>query len=83
MRVTNISGLRAHIKDYVDSVLDYGMPVVVNRGEDAVVMISLEEYNSVMATKKILSTDALYNALKKGLAEAENNEKIEVDLNTL
>ena len=83
MRVTNISGLRAHIKDYVDSVLDYGIPVIVNRGEDAVVMISLDEYNSVMATKHVLSTDSLYNALKKGLEESKNNETIEIDLDAL
>ncbi|WP_278702850.1 type II toxin-antitoxin system Phd/YefM family antitoxin, partial [Phocaeicola sartorii] len=48
MRTANYTDLRANLKDYIDSVIDDYDTVIVNRGNGkGVVMISLDEYNSL------------------------------------
>ena len=48
MRTANYTDLRANLKGYIDSVIDDCETVIVNRGKGSgVVMISLDEYNSL------------------------------------
>ena len=70
MRTANYTDLRANLKSYIDAVIDDYDTVVVNRGNGkGVVMISLDEYNSLKETeyikaKKILRTVTLYLRMK-------------------
>ena len=51
MRTANYTDLRANLKGYIDSVIDDYDTVIVNRGNGkGVVMISLDEYNSLKET---------------------------------
>ena len=51
MRTANYTDLRANLKSYIDAVIDDYDTVVVNRGNGkGVVMISLDEYNSLKET---------------------------------
>ena len=51
MRTANYTDLRANLKGYIDSVIDDCETVIVNRGKGSgVVMISLDEYNSLKET---------------------------------
>lgn len=43
MFATNISDFRSNIKQYVDQVLNDGGTVLINRGNTAAVLFSLEE----------------------------------------
>ena len=51
MLVTSISEFRKDIKEYFDRVTNNFETLIINRGKNSgVVIMSLEEYNSLMAT---------------------------------
>ena len=57
MIVTSISDFRKDIKNYLDRVAKNFETLIINRGKDSgIVVISLEEYNSLMATNHELSS---------------------------
>lgn len=74
MLTTSISDFRKNIKKYLDSVTENFETLIINRGQDSgVVVISLDEYNSLTATQHELSSkineerlDSAINKLKKG-----------------
>lgn len=83
MQTTTISGLRANIKHFVDAVIESGDVVIVNRGNTGAVLISLDEYNSILGTAGILSSPTLAASVRQGLREAEEGKGIEVSLDEL
>ncbi len=57
MITTSISDFRKDIKSYFDKVTDNFETLIINRGKDSgVVIISLDEYNSLNATQYELSS---------------------------
>ncbi len=57
MLTTSISDFRKDIKKYLDNVTDNFETLIINRGKDSgVVVISLDEYNSLNATQHELSS---------------------------
>ncbi len=57
MLTTTISDFRKDIKSYLKKVTENFETLIINRGKDSgVVLISLEEYNSLMATQHELSS---------------------------
>jgi antitoxin YefM len=57
MITTTISDFRKDIKRYLDSVTENFETLIINRGKDnGVVIISLNEYNSLTATNHELSS---------------------------
>jgi len=66
MLTTTISDFRKDIKRYLDEVTSNFETLVINRGKDTgVVVISLDEYNSLKATQHELSSRA--NELRHAL----------------
>ena len=74
MLTTTISDFRKDIKRYLDKVTDNFETLIINRGKDnGVVIMSLDEYNSLNATYHELSSktnekrlDSAIEKLKKG-----------------
>jgi antitoxin YefM len=74
MLTTSISAFRKDIKRYLDRVTKNFETLIINRGKDnGVVIISLDEYNSLTATQHELSSrvnearlDSAIEKLKKG-----------------
>ncbi len=74
MLTTTISDFRKDIKKYLDNVTKNFETLIINRGKDnGVVIISLQEYNSLHATQHELSSktnekrlDSAIDKLKKG-----------------
>ncbi len=57
MQVTTVSDFRKDIKTYLDRVVKNFETLIINRGKDSgIVVMSLEEYNSLMATNHELSS---------------------------
>ena len=57
MLITSISEFRKDIKEYFDRVTNNFETLIINRGKNSgVVIMSLEEYNSLMATNHELSS---------------------------
>ena len=80
MLTTTVSDFRKDIKKYLDSVTRNYETLIINRGKDSgVVIISLEEYNSLNATQHELSSktnetrlDSAIEKLKKGQSFEKN-----------
>ena len=74
MLTTTISDFRKDIKKYLDKVTENFETLLINRGKDkGIVIISLDEYNSLTATQHELSSkkneqrlDSAIEKLKKG-----------------
>lgn len=57
MLVANVSDFRKDIKSYLDRVAKNFETLIINRGKDEnIVVMSLDEYNSLMATSYELSS---------------------------
>ena len=57
MLTTTISDFRKDIKNYIDDVIENVETLIINRGKNkGVVIISLDEYNSLKATQHELSS---------------------------
>ena len=80
MLTTTISDFRKDIKRYLDNVTENFETLIINRGKDTgVVIISLEEYNSLTATHHELSSkinekrlDSAIEKLNKGNSFQKN-----------
>ncbi len=57
MEITTVSDFRKDIKTYLDRVVKNFETLIINRGKDSgIVVMSLQEYNSLMATNHELSS---------------------------
>ena len=81
MDVLTYSETRANLKSVMDRVVDDHVPVVVARRRTrSVVMVSLEDWNSIEATMHLLSTPANAKALRESIAQAEAGNVVEYAL---
>ena len=84
MRTANYSELRKNLKEHIDAVIADNDALIVDRGNNTgVVMISLEEYNSIMETEYIMSNPKVLADIQQSLQEISEGKGIEVDLTTL
>lgn len=81
MLTTTISDFRKDIKKYFDSVIDNFETLIINRGKDkGVVIMSLDEYNSLNATQHELSSRKNEKRLDSAIEKLENRSSFLKDL---
>jgi antitoxin YefM len=81
MIVANISDFRKDIKSYLDKVSQNFETLIINRNKDeGVVVISLEEYNSLMATNHELSSRKNESRLDAAIEKFKNGKSFTKDL---
>jgi len=81
MLTTTISDFRKDIKRYLDNVTKNFETLIINRGKDSgVVIISLDEYNSLQATQHELSSKANEKRLDSAIEKLQNGSSFQKDL---
>ncbi|MDP1621843.1 MAG: type II toxin-antitoxin system prevent-host-death family antitoxin [Bacteroidales bacterium] len=84
MITTTISDFRKDIKRYLDRVTENFETLIINRGKDrGVVIMSLDEYNSLSATQHELSSKANEKRLDSAIEKLKNGNSFQKELNEL
>ncbi|TNE71266.1 type II toxin-antitoxin system prevent-host-death family antitoxin [bacterium] len=81
MLTTTISDFRKDIKSYLDKVTLNFETLIINRGKDSgVVIMSLEEYNSLQATQHELSSKANELRLDSAIEKLKSGSTFQKEL---
>lgn len=82
MIIANISDFRKDIKSYLDKVSKNFETLIINRGKDSgIVVMSLEEYNSLTSTNYELSSKKNESRLDRAIEKLKTKDSFEKDLN--
>lgn len=81
MLTTTISDFRKNIRRYLDRVTENFETLIINRGKNkGVVIISLEEYNSLSATQHELSSKVNETRLDSAIEKLKRGSSFEKEL---
>ena len=81
MLTTTISDFRKDIKRYLDRVTENFETLIINRGKDTgVVIMSLDEYNSLSATQHELSSKTHEKRLDSAIEKFKSGKSFQKDL---
>ena len=81
MLTTTISSFRRDIKRYLDRVTENFETLIINRGKDSgVVVMSLDEYNSLCATQYELSSKANEKRLDSAIEKLKKGSSFEKEI---
>ena len=81
MLTASISDFRKDIKKYLDRVTENFETLIISRGKDSgVVIISLDEYNSLSATQHELSSKTNEKRLDSAVEKLKNGTSFQMEL---
>jgi antitoxin YefM len=82
MKAVSISTLRKGLKEYFDYVSQSLEVIIVprNKEEEAIVIMSIQEYNSLKETEHLLSSEANRKRLQQSIRQAAENKTIQFDM---
>jgi antitoxin YefM len=81
MLTTTISDFRKDIKRYLDNIVENFETLIINRGKDTgVVVMSIDEYNSLIATALELSSKKNEQRLDSAIEKLRKGESFQKDL---
>jgi antitoxin YefM len=70
MDAVSYSSLRQNLKSFMDKVYNDHDPLIITRkNNENLVLLSIDEYNSLMETNYLLGNDANAEHLKKSIAQ--------------
>jgi antitoxin YefM len=83
MEAVNYSEFRGNLKSYLDKSIENHEPIIVTRKTGNMVVMSLEDYNSIMETNYLLRSKANAEHLLKSIEQLETGKGIEKSLEEL
>lgn len=84
MEAINITELRKNTKSTLDRVVDNSMEIIVHRANsEDVVLVPLDEYNSLKETLFLLSSDKNRKRLVEGMNQVKKGETTEISIDEL
>jgi len=82
MKAISISTLRKGMKEYFDYV-SKSMEVIIvprNNEEEAIVIMSIQEYNSLKETEHLFSTEANQTRLQKSISQITEGKTVKLNM---
>jgi antitoxin YefM len=82
MKAISISTLRKGMKEYFDYV-SKSMEIIIvprNNEEEAIVIMSIQEYNSLKETEHLFSTEANQNRLHKSISQIAEGKTVKFNM---
>jgi antitoxin YefM len=82
MKAISISTLRKGMKEYFDYV-SKSMEVIIvprNNEEEAIVIMSIQEYNSLKETEHLFSTEANQKRLQKSIGQITEGKTVKFNM---
>ena len=82
MKAISISTLRKGMKEYFDYV-SKSMEVIIvprNNEEEAIVIMSIQEYNSLKETEHLFSTEANQTRLQKSISQITEGKTVKFNM---
>ncbi len=86
MKSITVSNFRTNLKTHLDEVSSNSEIIMIprnNNEKDAVVIMSISEYNSIIETEYLMSSKENKKRLLKSIKEADSGKTRSVDLNEL
>lgn len=84
MEAINITELRKNMKTTLDSVVDDSKEIIIHRpNREDVVLVSLNEYNSLKETLYLLSSEKNRKRLFEGIDQVDQGKTTEIDIDAL
>jgi antitoxin YefM len=81
MRAANFTEFRTKLKKYLDDVEENNEMLIIKRGTgNGAVLISLDEYNSIMETVHLLSSKANADHLYESIQQIKAGKGVQHDL---
>ncbi len=75
MDAVSYTDLRQNLKTYMDKVYNDHSPLIITRkNNENLVLLSIDEYNSLMETSYLMSNEANYNYLKESIEQYEKGK---------
>ena len=75
MDAISYTALRQNMKTYMDKVIQDNDPLIITRkNNENVVLLSIDEYNSLIETNYLLSNEANAEHLKKSIAQHKSGQ---------
>lgn len=77
MEVLSYSDARKNLKSVMDKVVeDRSEAIITRRNGEAVVMVSLSEWNSILETEHLLASPENARRLREGIAQLNRGEGV-------
>jgi antitoxin YefM len=81
MEVLSYSDARKNLKSVMDKVVaDQSETIITRRNGEAVVMVSLSEWNSILETEHLLRSPENARRLRESIAQLDRGEGVEREL---
>ena len=83
MTSVTATNFRSNIKHYMDLVIRDSQEVIINRGNEAAVLIPMDQYNAIKETEYLMSSKEMETTILTGMEDVRKGNFEEVDIDEL